>query len=147
MRQLGVSYPTAWTWLHKLRDAVTWDTQPWLERFHELGLTAADVDFVMCTHLHIDHTGWNTRLEQGRWVPTFPNATYLFERREYAYWREVAETGIVPPRQHGDVWTINCLPVVEAGQADIVQDCFSPFPAFGSGYTLEQHNEFYVFQS
>lgn len=104
----------------KLKDAITWDTQPWLDRFQELGLTLADVDFVMCTHLHIDHTGWNTRLEKGRWVPTFPKATYLFERVEYAYWQEIARTGDVPPRQRGDVWSLNCLPVVEAGQAELV---------------------------
>lgn len=104
----------------KLKEAILWDTQPWLDRFHELGLTVADVDFVLCTHLHIDHTGWNTRLEKGRWVPTFPNATYLFERREYAYWQKVAETGEVPPRQRGDIWGMNCLPVAEAGQAELV---------------------------
>jgi glyoxylase-like metal-dependent hydrolase (beta-lactamase superfamily II) len=104
----------------KLKDAIVWDTQPWLDRFHELGLTLADVDFVLCTHLHIDHTGWNTRLEKGRWVPTFPNATYLFERREYDYWKRIAETGSVPPRQRGDIWGMNCLPVAEAGQAELV---------------------------
>lgn len=104
----------------KYRETVTWDTQPWLDRFHALGLTVGDIDFVLCTHLHIDHTGWNTRLEGGRWVPTFPNATYLFERREYDYWRTVSETGRVPPRQRSDVWEISCLPIVEAGQARLV---------------------------
>src|SRR5690606_26759148 len=98
----------------KFTDAVVWDTQPWLDRFHALGLTLADVDYVLCTHLHIDHTGWNTRLENGRWVPTFPNATYLFEKREYAYWKEVAESGVVPPRQRDGIWQTNCLPVAEA---------------------------------
>ena len=44
----------------------------------QLGLTVNDIDFVMCTHLHVDHVGWNTRLENGRWVPTFPKARYLF---------------------------------------------------------------------
>lgn len=99
---------------------VTWDTQPWLDRFHALGLTFADVDYVLCTHLHIDHTGWNTRLENGRWVPTFPNATYLFERREYAYWQAIATSGVVPPNQRDGIWQANCLPVAEAGQAELV---------------------------
>ena len=45
------------------------------------GLRSDDIDFVMCTHLHVDHVGWNTRLENGRWVPTFPNARYLFADR------------------------------------------------------------------
>ena len=50
------------------------------------GLTVDDIDFVMCTHLHVDHVGWNTRLENGRWVPTFPKARYLFSKKEYDYW-------------------------------------------------------------
>ncbi|WEX08100.1 MBL fold metallo-hydrolase [Chelativorans sp. AA-79] len=105
----------------KLKDKIVWDTRPWLDRFHQLGLTFADVDFVLCTHLHIDHTGWNTRLEQGRWVPTFPNATYLFQKREYVYWQRAAETGAKPPRHQDDIWQINCLPVAEAGQAELVE--------------------------
>src|SRR5258706_5213145 len=51
------------------------------------GISAGDIDFVMCTHLHPDHVGWNTRLENGRWVPTFPNARYVFARNEFDYWR------------------------------------------------------------
>src|SRR5262245_32624444 len=39
----------------------------------------------MCTHLHVDHVGWNTRLENERWVPTFPKAKYLMADRELAY--------------------------------------------------------------
>ncbi len=52
------------------------------------GFSAGDIDFVMCTHLHVDHVGWNTRLEGGRWVPTFPNARYIFGKTEYDYWTE-----------------------------------------------------------
>ena len=40
----------------------------------------------MCTHLHHDHVGWNTRVRDGWWVPTFPNATCVFSRKEYDYW-------------------------------------------------------------
>ena len=50
------------------------------------GLGVGDIDFVMCTHLHVDHVGWNTRLENGRWVPTFPKARYVFADRELEYW-------------------------------------------------------------
>src|SRR5215468_1149617 len=50
------------------------------------GLSVADIDVVMCTHLHPDHTGWNTRLENRRWVPTFPNARYIFGKAEFDYW-------------------------------------------------------------
>jgi len=54
---------------------------PYLADLAAMGIAPEDVDFVMCTHLHVDHVGWNTRLVDGRWVPTFPNARYLFGRR------------------------------------------------------------------
>ena len=50
------------------------------------GFWVGDIDFVMCTHLHVDHVGWNTRLENGRWVPTFPKARYVFGKDEFDYW-------------------------------------------------------------
>ena len=46
------------------------------------GFSVGDIDYVMCTHLHVDHVGWNTRLENGRWVPTFPKARYVFAKGE-----------------------------------------------------------------
>jgi glyoxylase-like metal-dependent hydrolase (beta-lactamase superfamily II) len=59
---------------------------PFLDRLASAGVAPADVDFVLCTHLHIDHVGWNTRLENGRWVPTFPNARYVVSRTEHDHW-------------------------------------------------------------
>ena len=53
---------------------------PFLERLREAGAAPEDIDIVLCTHLHSDHVGWNTMLRDGRWVPTFPNAKYLFSR-------------------------------------------------------------------
>src|SRR5271170_1322968 len=50
----------------------------WMRGLSAAGLTVDDIDYVMCTHLHVDHVGWNTRLDNGRWVQTFPNARYLF---------------------------------------------------------------------
>ncbi len=78
-----------------------------------------DIDFVMCTHLHVDHVGWNTRMENGRWVPTFPNARYIFGKTEYDYWTAQHAKAPVPP--FGD----SVLPVVEARRADIVRDDFA----------------------
>jgi glyoxylase-like metal-dependent hydrolase (beta-lactamase superfamily II) len=83
------------------------------------GVAVADIDFVMCTHLHPDHVGWNTRLENGRWVPTFPNAHYVFAKNEFDYWREQNAKAPVP--QFGD----SVLPVVEADKADIVTNDFA----------------------
>ena len=55
------------------------------------GFARQDVDVVICTHLHFDHVGWNTMLEDGRWVPTFPNARYVVARTEYEHWRDASE--------------------------------------------------------
>ncbi len=98
----------------------TWHMQHWpyLADLAAIGVQPEAVDFVMCTHLHIDHVGWNTRLRDGRWVPTFPNAQYVFARREYAFWEQRhlrSEAGPVP-----NVFADSVLPVMEAGQAELV---------------------------
>ncbi|WP_163596993.1 MBL fold metallo-hydrolase, partial [Klebsiella pneumoniae] len=56
------------------------------------GFAVEDIDYVMCTHLHVDHVGWNTRLENGRWVPTFPNARYVFGKQEHDHWAALNAT-------------------------------------------------------
>ena len=96
--------------------------QPWLDGFAALGLRFTDIDYVFCTHLHIDHCGWNTRQVNGRWVPTFPNAKYVFHKREYAAWEAADARGENPP---GNVWRYNCRPIVDAGQALLVDDDFA----------------------
>jgi glyoxylase-like metal-dependent hydrolase (beta-lactamase superfamily II) len=62
-----------------------------LDRFSEIW-DPAEVDGVICTHLHVDHVGWNTRLIDGSWVPTFPNAEYLFVRKEFDHWKNYSDT-------------------------------------------------------
>jgi len=96
-------------------------TAPWLEGFHALGLQFSDIDYVFCTHLHIDHTGWNTRLVEGRWVPTFPRAKYIFHRLEYAYWEQQEKAGDA----RGAVWRMNCLPILEAHQALLIDESYA----------------------
>jgi len=95
--------------------------QPWLDGFRAGGLRFEDIDYVFCTHLHIDHCGWNTLLRNGRWVPTFPKAKYVFHKLEFAAWEEATKRGDNPP---GNVWRFNCEPVVAAGQALLVDDDF-----------------------
>jgi glyoxylase-like metal-dependent hydrolase (beta-lactamase superfamily II) len=95
---------------------------PWLDGFRAAGLRFADIDYVFCTHLHLDHCGWNTVLRDGRWVPTFPNAKYVFHKREYDAWEEATRRGAQPP---GNVWRFNCEPVAAAGQALLVDDDFA----------------------
>ena len=65
--------------------------QPFLARLAAAGVTPEDIDYVLLTHVHADHVGWNTRLVDGRWVPTFPNATYIFSRVEQAYGESLAK--------------------------------------------------------
>ena len=55
------------------------------------------MDVVLCTHLHFDHVGWNTMKADGRWVPTFPQARYLFARAEWDHWSAQPEAGFAPP--------------------------------------------------
>jgi len=99
----------------KQRDVPAWNQLqlPFLDRFRAAGFDPLDVDAVVCTHLHVDHVGWNTMLVDGEWRPTFPESRYLFAGPEYAHWS--AE----PFRQraeHGD----SIEPVVAAGLVDLV---------------------------
>ena len=85
------------------------------------GLGFDDIDYVMCTHLHVDHVGWNTRLENGRWVPTFPNARYVMSDRELAFWTQQhkEKPAEVP-------WiTDSVLPIVEARREQVVKSDFA----------------------
>jgi glyoxylase-like metal-dependent hydrolase (beta-lactamase superfamily II) len=81
------------------------------------GLGLGDIDYVMCTHLHPDHVGWNTRLDNGRWVPTFPKAKYLFSDRELAFWTEKEKA---EPAAHPWI-TDSVLPVVAANRAETIK--------------------------
>jgi glyoxylase-like metal-dependent hydrolase (beta-lactamase superfamily II) len=90
---------------------------PWLDRLAAAGVAPEHVDFVMCTHLHVDHVGWNTRLDNGRWVPTFPSAKYLFGRREFEHWTDEGAPAI-----GGRVIQDSVLPIVEAGLSHLVDD-------------------------
>jgi glyoxylase-like metal-dependent hydrolase (beta-lactamase superfamily II) len=108
-----------------------WHRQPstWLDQLRAAGVEPETVDYVMCTHLHADHVGWNTRLVDGRWAPTFPNARYIFHRDELAHWEAR------PPSMGGTGTEDACfedsvLPVIAAGQAEIVGNDFGLDDAF-----------------
>src|SRR6201986_2485961 len=88
---------------------------PFLEDLTAAGFPPDTIDTVLCTHLHVDHVGWNTRLEGGRWVPTFEKARYLFGASEYAFWRDHS----VEPGK-GAIFADSVAPIVAAGQADLV---------------------------
>jgi glyoxylase-like metal-dependent hydrolase (beta-lactamase superfamily II) len=110
--------------------------EPFLDRLAAAGVRPEEVDLVLLTHLHADHVGWNTRKMDGQWVPTFPNARYIFSARERAYGAALAagdgsdvavrtEAGLDPathPPMSG-VYEDSVLPIVEAGLArEIIVD-------------------------
>jgi glyoxylase-like metal-dependent hydrolase (beta-lactamase superfamily II) len=88
---------------------------PFLEQLAGAGFPPESFDTVVCTHLHQDHVGWNTRLVDGAWVPTFPNARYLIGRIESEHWDAY---GI---HEDGDVYGDSVRPVIEAGLVDLVE--------------------------
>lgn len=101
---------------------------PFLDRLAAAGYAPSDIDLVLCTHLHVDHVGWNTRLDGAVWVPTFPNARYLFGRAEWSHWQnktsrlgdvlEVHANAILDIPQ---VIADSILPIVNAGLHDLVE--------------------------
>lgn len=105
---------------HKTRNiAPAWNNLdlPWLKNLKGKGVAPEEVDYVLCTHLHIDHVGWNTRLLNGRWVPTFPNAKYIISRTDFDHWGKDKESWVIDGSYDDSV-----LPIVEAGQAMFVDD-------------------------
>jgi len=85
-----------------------------LDTLRAAGVTPEAVDVVICTHLHVDHVGWNTRLDSGRWVPTFPRARYLFARREWEHWTTEDDDGT------RRIMADSVAPVLDAGLAELV---------------------------
>ena len=115
---------------------------PWLERLAAAGVEPESVDFVLLTHLHTDHVGWNTRQVGGRWVPTFPNARYIMPQGEQdRLMRLVAAQGLSTPKTV--FYADSVLPVIEAGQAAFVGTdggepvegfVFHPTPGHSAGH-------------
>ncbi len=92
---------------------------PWLDRLAAAGARPDEIDLVMCTHLHHDHVGWNTQLKDGKWVPTFPNARYVFSKLDFDYFHKLDNDPATAPTEFGSFREC-VVPVVEAGRADLV---------------------------
>jgi glyoxylase-like metal-dependent hydrolase (beta-lactamase superfamily II) len=100
---------------------------PWLERLEVIGVSPDAIDVVFCTHLHNDHCGWNTMNVDGRWVPTFPHASYMFVDAEYRRWEPSADPH---PNSFNESVFDECVrPVVEAGLAKLVVPPHSVSPS------------------
>ena len=107
---------------HKKRQRPSWNMTTsgvFLAKLADAGVHPDAVDYVLCTHLHVDHVGWNTQLRDGRWVPTFPNATYIISRKEWEYWETVHRA---TPLEH---LADSVLPIVEAGLATFVANDYA----------------------
>ena len=89
---------------------------PFLVDLTEAGFSPESIDTVLCTHLHVDHVGWNTRVVDGKWVPTFPRAKYLMGRTEYDHWRTVQDR-----LDMANILADSVTPIIEAGLAVMVE--------------------------
>jgi glyoxylase-like metal-dependent hydrolase (beta-lactamase superfamily II) len=101
----------------KPRQVPNWNQRQgrFLEDMAEAGVPRESIDVVLCTHLHVDHVGWNTMLRDGKWTPTFPKARYLFAKKEYEFW---AGSGGESDRA---IQQDSVQPILEAGLADLVE--------------------------
>jgi glyoxylase-like metal-dependent hydrolase (beta-lactamase superfamily II) len=106
------------------------------------GVQPEQVDFVMCTHLHWDHVGWNTSLAGGKWVPTFPNARYIIARKEFEYWDRCFRQG--QKGIHISSFEDSVLPIMRAERAVLVDSDYEldrgiwlePCPGHSPGHVL-----------
>lgn len=88
---------------------------PFLFKMTEAGFAPETIDTVVCTHLHVDHVGWNTRRVAGEWIPTFSNATYLFGKTEYEFWNGFDES-----KEQRAVFMDSVKPISDAGRAELI---------------------------
>lgn len=86
-----------------------------LQHLGAVGWTRDGVDAVVCTHLHVDHVGWNTMLENGKWMPTFPKARYFIGRCEYEFWQAHDD-----PEQQA-MLSDSVRPIFDAGLVQLVE--------------------------
>ncbi len=102
----------------KERPIPEWNRKQWpfLANLEQAGYPRESVDLVLCTHLHVDHVGWNTMLRGGTWVPTFPNATYLIGGTEWDFFSTAEEPFLKGPVDD------SVRPVVAAGMSQLVDD-------------------------
>jgi glyoxylase-like metal-dependent hydrolase (beta-lactamase superfamily II) len=102
----------------KERNVPAWNKLqlPFLADLAKAGYPSETVDTVLCTHLHVDHVGWNTMLVDGQWMPTFPNARYLIADKEFQYWDAGDDKD-----GFGDIMGDSVRPVYDAGLVDLVE--------------------------
>jgi len=104
----------------KTRSLPFWNQQEWpfMERFRAAGFDPAEVDAVVHTHLHADHVGWDTYLDEGRWVPTFTRARHLYVQSELDWLQSPGKDSVLDSQ---DVDADSITPILDAGLVDIVE--------------------------
>jgi glyoxylase-like metal-dependent hydrolase (beta-lactamase superfamily II) len=119
---------------HKKRSLAPVNMQSWpyLSNLARTRLQPEDIHVVMCTHLHFDHVGWNTQLKDGSWVPTFPNARYLFGRRDLEFFSRQRHEAL-----HREAFEDSVAPILDAGLADVVDTDTVIHREIGDGIWLE----------
>ena len=132
---------------------------PFLERLAAAGFQLEDFDLVICTHLHVDHVGWNTRLVGSDWLPTFPRATYVFPAEDATYW-DPRNAHLFPPHVgeavNAGFFDDSVRPILDAGRARLVEGSvevgpglrLDPAPGHTPGsttITLESDGEVAIF--
>ena len=102
---------------HKALNYPKWNKMQteFMADLNDLGVAEGQVDTILCTHMHVDHVGWNTKLVDGRWVPSFPNARYLFAKEEWDHWQHDDDTS------YGPVVEESVQPIFDYGLADLVE--------------------------
>jgi glyoxylase-like metal-dependent hydrolase (beta-lactamase superfamily II) len=109
---------------------------PFLQHLADAGWSRDSVDAVVCTHLHVDHVGWNTMLVDGKWVPTFPKARYLIGKREFEHWSNESD------EEQRAIMGDSVRPIFDAGLAELVEMdhrvspeiCLRPTPGHTPGH-------------
>jgi glyoxylase-like metal-dependent hydrolase (beta-lactamase superfamily II) len=116
---------------------------PFLQRLADAGVQPPDVDYVICTHLHLDHVGWNTSLVDGEWVPTFPNAKHLFNKTEFDFWNPDTNPSQPGLEFNAGVFDDSVRPIFDRGLAQLwdgdldVDEVFHL--AMATGHTAGHH--------
>ena len=90
-----------------------------LEKIQAAGVVQTEVDYIVCTHIHLDHIGWNTTKINNVWEPTFPNASYIFSEKEFQHAKKYEN------KLHGNIIEESINPVIKSGQAMFISPPYS----------------------
>lgn len=102
----------------KVRSNPEWNKMqlPFLADLRKAGYPRESINNVVCTHLHIDHVGWNTMLQNGEWVATFPNARYLIGGTEWDFFARQQDEFFKAPVDD------SVRPIFDQGLAELVDE-------------------------